>query len=144
MGGLRITGAGVVRQKMTMVGVRAHQLIDQWLEIAGQVIEKEARLNAPIDTGDLEKAIVHDKTSPKTMSVYVDPDKLDLESRDGYDYSIKMHEDTDYKLGPLSQRKADLMPDRMVGAKYLERAIKDNEKELRAEAAKILKELARL
>lgn len=108
------------------------------LRAMGELVAKEARLNAPVDTGELEDAIttIEERTRNSrgqfgqvTIKVGVDVSKLKLEDHKGYDYSIAMHDGV-YKLGPLSQEKQDSQGN-IVGYKYLERALRDNEKKVR-------------
>ena len=120
------------------------------LRAMAELVRDEARLNAPIDTGDLEGAIetFEDRTRNSkgqfgqvTIRVGVDTSKLKLEDHAGYDYSIPMHEGI-YNLGPKSEAKQERQGN-IVGAKYLERALKDNEKKVRASVAKAIEEGAR-
>lgn len=108
------------------------------LRAMGELVAREARLNAPVDTGELEEAIttIEERTRNSrgqfgqvTIRVGVDVSKLKLEDHKGYDYSIPMHEGT-YDLGPLSLEKQTTQTNE-VGRKYLERALRDNEKKVR-------------
>lgn len=110
------------------------------LREAANLVVMAAKLNAPVDEGDLEGAIsaIEDRSRTAlgqfgvtTIRVGVDTSKLDLDSRKGYDYSIRMHEDPNYKLGPLSEAKQATLAGVTVGYKYLERALKDNERLVR-------------
>lgn len=110
------------------------------LREAANLVVMAAKLNAPVDEGDLEGAItaVEDRSRTSlgrfgvtTIRVGVDTSKLDLDSRKGYDYSIRMHEDPNYNLGPLSEAKQATLAGVTVGYKYLERALKDNERLVR-------------
>lgn len=112
----------------------------QALREAANLVVMAAKLNAPVDEGDLEGAIsaMEDRSRTAlgrfgvtTIKVGVDTSKLDLDSRKGYDYSIRMHEDPNYKLGPLSEAKQATLAGVTVGYKYLERALKDNERLVR-------------
>lgn len=118
------------------------------LRAMGQLIAEAARKNAPVDTGDLENAIVAIEERERnilgqfgqtTIRVGVDQTKLRLELHKGFDYSIPMHEDPNYNLGPLSQAKQNAQGN-TVGYKYLERALKDNEAEVRRRVEKAIKE----
>lgn len=121
------------------------------LRAMAELVRDEARLNAPRDTGDLEGAIdtfeervrnAKGQFGQVTIRVGVDVSKLKLEDHAGYDYSIPMHEDHEYKLGPKSQAKQDGQGN-IVGYKYLERALRDNEKKVRAAVSKAVEEGAR-
>lgn len=138
--GLKITGADTVKRNLARTEQKAKAGSLQGLRDAAQIIVEEARKNAPIDTGDLEKAIVAVESRERTslgrfgqtqIQVGVDVSKLELEKHQGFDYSVPMHEDPNYKLGPLSQAKQDASSN-TVGYKYLARALKDKSKEARA------------
>lgn len=138
--GLKITGADTVKRNLARTEQKAKAGSLQGLRDAAQIIVEEARKNAPIDTGDLEKAIVAVESRERTalgrfgqtqIQVGVDISKLKLEEHGGYDYSIRMHEDPNYNLGPLSQAKQEGSSN-TVGYKYLARALKDKSKEARA------------
>lgn len=118
------------------------------LREAANLVVMAAKLNAPVDEGDLEGAISAIEERNRTslgrfgvtvIKVGVDTSKLDLGSRNGYDYSIRMHEDPDYKLGPLSEAKQATLGGVTVGYKYLERALKDNERLARQRMEAIIK-----
>ncbi|MEG0062979.1 MAG: HK97 gp10 family phage protein [Pseudomonas sp.] len=120
------------------------------LRAMAELVATEARLNAPVDTGELENAIstIEDRTRNSkgqfgqvTIRVGVDTSKLKLEDHKGYDYSIPMHEGT-YNLGPKSQAKQDAQGN-IVGPKYLERALRDNEKKVKDSVAKAVEQGAK-
>lgn len=109
------------------------------LRAAAETVAKLAQEYAPVDTGDLEKAIKAEPMRERTalgrfgatnFEVGVDVSELNLEDHGGYDYSIQMHEDPNYKLGPLSAAKQS-GTGKQVGYKYLERALKDSEAKIR-------------
>lgn len=138
--GLKITGLDKVLKNLARTEARTKAGSLAGLREAAQIIVEEARANAPIDTGDLENAIVASETRERNslgqfgqvqVQVGVDVSRLNLEAHDGYDYSIKMHEDPNYNLGPLSQAKQD-GSSHTVGYKYLTRALKEKSKEARA------------
>ncbi|UKL14923.1 putative tail component [Pseudomonas phage hairong] len=110
-------------------------------------IVKLARDYAPVDTEDLEGAIEaqegRERTSlgrfgATTIDVGVNISKLNLEEHGGYDYSIRMHEDPNYNLGPRSQAKQS-GSGKQVGYKYLQRAMED----LRVEITRDMAEAVR-
>lgn len=135
--GIKVRGYGAVKLNLDRTEDRVVKHSIEWLELAGKIVANEARMRAPVDTHDLEKAIKANQDAEisgmnrrKTISVYVDLDALDLEGKhEGFDYATEMHEGV-YKLGPKSQLK-DSMTDRGVGPKYLERALEDNIERLR-------------
>ncbi|QOC57874.1 putative tail component [Pseudomonas phage phiK7B1] len=138
--GLKVSGYDRVRKNFARTEQKAKAGSLQGLRDAAQIVVEEARKNAPIDTGDLEKAIVAVESRERTslgrfgqtqIQVGVDISKLKLEEHGGYDYSVKMHEDPNYNLGPLSRAKQESSSN-TVGYKYLARALKDKTKEARA------------
>lgn len=127
---------------------RTQQRLDrasiEFVRRGGKIIQDQARLNAPVDTHDLENAIttqeVRDKSNRNriVVEVGVDLDQLDLESRDGFDYALEMHEG-EYKLGPKSSAKQSALGGEVeVGPKYLERAAEEHQAMLKRVAADIL------
>jgi hypothetical protein len=105
------------------------------LRAAAETVAKLAQDYAPVDTGDLEGAIKAEPVRERTalgrfgatsFEVGVDVAELNLEEHGGYDYSIQMHEDPNYKLGPASAAKQS-SSGKQVGYKFLERALKDSE-----------------
>jgi len=118
------------------------------LRAMAKLVVAEAVRNAPVDTGELENAIVAIEERSRTdlgqfgqitIRVGVDVTKLDLEAHGGYDYSIRMHEDPNYNLGPKSEAK-QAGQGNTVGYKYLERALKDTQEEIRRRVEKAIKE----
>lgn len=144
--GVRIKGGPGVRANFTLLKLQMEGLQKQWLELIGEYVKKEAQKRAPIDTRDMEQAIVSRRTSQKTMAVFVDSSLIDLEEHDGYDYSIAIHEGqgvTWHKLGPRSLIKQSIYPEIEVGGKFLERATEENREFIKAQAAAMFKELAK-
>lgn len=152
--GLKIKGLSSVLRKfqrteetMSRAGLAA-------MRDAAKVVVMAAKLRAPVDTGDLENAIVAQERRSRnglgqfgsvTIEVGVDQSKLNLEEHGGFDYSIRMHEDPNYNLGPKSQVKQAALPNVQVGYKYLKRALDDTRElvEMRMEIAlkKAVKEI---
>ncbi len=130
--GIKVRGFSAIKKNLDRTEERVVKHSLEWLELAGKIIANEAKMRAPVDTHDLEKAIKSDQdpnvtgiNRRKTIRVYVDLDALDLEEKHaGFDYATQMHEGT-YNLGPKSQIK-DSLTDRGVGPKYLERALEEN------------------
>lgn len=129
--GVRVTGLGKVLANLARTEAKVQAGSLAALRESAKEIRDLARLNAPVDTGDLEKAIVtievRERTAlgrfgQTTIEVGVDPSKLNLEEHGGFDYSIPMHEGV-YNLGPKSEAKQSGQAEQ-VGPKYLERALK--------------------
>ncbi|MGE4192213.1 MAG: HK97 gp10 family phage protein [Pseudodesulfovibrio sp.] len=106
---------------------------------AGKFAVVEAKKRAPIDKGKLEESITHDTDREQDGSVTT---TIRIkQNRKSRKYAVKMHE-SHYNLGPRSQEKNDT-GSVVVGRKYLERAITENEDELlKILAAEIRKELS--
>jgi hypothetical protein len=137
--GLTVTGWDKIKANIARTEQKAQQNSLAALRAMAKLIVTAARANAPIDEGDLESAIVSKEVRERTaggqfgqttIQVGVDTSLLDLESRKGFDYSVPMHEG-DYNLGPRSMIKQSFLPGVTVGSKYLERAIQDNQNEVR-------------
>jgi len=142
--GVRIKGGPGVRANFTLLKLQMEGLQKQWLELVGEYVKKEAQKRAPIDTRDMEQAIVSRRTSQKTIAVFIDPSLIDLEEHQGYDYTIRIHEGIGWeKLGPRSLIKQSIYPEVEVGAKFLERAAEENRAFIKAQAEKMFKELAK-
>lgn len=146
--GLIVKGLAAVQARISRTEDNVMSGSLRALRAMADLVVKEAKLNAPIDTGDLESAIVaieeRERTAlgrfgQTTIRVGVDVTKLRLELHGGFDYSIPMHEDPDYNLGPRSQIKQNVQGN-IVGYKYLERALKENEAEIRRRVEKAIKE----
>lgn len=138
--GLKVEGLGKVLKNFSRTEARVLQGSLDGLRAAAALVVEEARKNAPVDTGELEKAIVANETRERTslgrfgqikIQVGVDVSLLNLSQHAGFDYSIRMHEDPGYKLGPLSEAKQNSSSN-TVGYKYLTRALKDTDAQCKA------------
>lgn len=145
--GLKIKGLDRVRKNFSRTESKVRQGSLEGLRAAAAIVVEEARKNAPVETQELEKAIVANETRERTalgrfgqiqIQVGVDVSKLDLSKHAGFDYSIRMHEDPNYNLGPLSEAKQN-SGGNTVGYKFLTRALKDKEKECREVMAEAVK-----
>lgn len=148
--GLSIKGLSTVLANMRRTEDKVVDGSLQALRDGAEVLMTLARKNAPIDEGDLESAIVMKETRARTIlgrfgqtniEVGVDPSRLDLERRKGFDYSIPMHEST-YNLGPLSAEKQAGQAE-VVGPKYLERAMRELEDAIRTKVEEAVKRAIR-
>lgn len=136
--GLIVKGLQAVQARISRTEERVQDNSLKAMRAMAELVVKAAKMNAPIDTGDLEGAIeaieerertVQGRFGQTTIRVGVNTEKLQLELHRGFDYSIPMHEDT-YNLGPRSAIKQSILGN-TVGYKYLERALRDNEAEIR-------------
>lgn len=129
--GIKIRGQQAIKLNMDRTEDRVLKHSIEWLELAGKIVANEAKMRAPVDTHDLEKAIKADQdpittgmNRRKTIRVYVDLDALELnEKHDGFDYATWAHEST-YNLGPKSEAKK-AATGKNVGPKYLEGALEE-------------------
>lgn len=117
------------------------------LRKSAEKVAKLARDYAPVDTGDLEDAIEAQENRNRTalgrfgattIDVGVNVSKLNLEEHGGYDYSVQMHEDPNYNLGPLSEAKQSATG-KQIGYKYLERALEDLKPEIQRDMAEAIR-----
>lgn len=126
--GLRITGIDQIIAKLENVGDRTTRSARRELDKGAEAIRDLARLQAPVDEGNLEEAIdiKKERTGPhgrKVVYVYVDEDHEAGNKTVGA-YYIQMHEGIGWSsLGPKSIAKQLANPGIMVGRKYLERAV---------------------
>lgn len=99
---------------------QSRRVMDRYAE----KMEKLARDNAPVDTGNLEEAIEgHTRTRigrRKTITVEINDFRHD-DGTPANDYGALLHETRDWKLGPKSQAKA--AGGKQVGSKFIERAV---------------------
>lgn len=102
-------------------------------------LEEESVKRAPVDEGFLEKS--HQKKVEKAGFFKKIIGRVFIPANSpAADYAMYMHE-MEYKLGPRSQAKQDADPTVKVGRKYLERAMKDNERGFGLYIVRKLKEL---
>lgn len=98
-------------------------------------IKNLAELYAPVDKGNLEKAIKVGEeigvNRRKAYFVFVDETLPAGDGKTVGDYATEMHEGT-YKLGKDSEKKQQSNPGIVVGRKYLERAMLDLDDEIKA------------
>lgn len=127
---MRISGVDKVQVNLRQISERTTRKSRRVIEEEGYKLRDEARLNAPVDTGNLEQAIrvevrYEGRYRRKVVEVGVDLDEAP--------YAIFMHEGWEghptYNLGPRSRRKAEAL-NRIVGRKYLERAATDREESI--------------
>jgi hypothetical protein len=143
---IKIEGLDETSAAIKRMGERTHDGALEAVRRGADRIVEEARLNAPVDKGDLESAIeiLSDGFRGgrrKEVIVGVNPSKLDLQSRDGFRYDIFTHEFLD-TLGDESKAKASRVGgfggiEGRVGDKYLSRAFNDVVPEIEQEVKAI-------
>lgn len=131
---------GIAQLRLKLQRLKGVEIVaNAELKIGAMEMADLARKMAPVDKGNLEKAIKVRYEGSRGASgrfeagggmytVYVD-NNVPIEGREGKtvgDYAWEMHEYlTPYgnlRLGPLSQEKQDANPEVMVGGKFMERA----------------------
>ena len=148
---LKVKGLSVVKAALIRTGKTTNDRMLAAVDRASNVIVEEARLNAPVDEGDLERAIkVLDRAkfggTRLHIVVGIDPSELgEGYKKRGERYDIRMHEGV-YKLGEKSRRKANYLGGNggligRVGPKFLERALDKVTPELEAELQQIRREI---
>lgn len=117
------------------------QRIDAALERLALKIIHDAKRLAPIDTGDLEAALIVGEVKQLIGASYIDFGT----SPEVNDYAVVQHEGFVHRNGKLvtftpgeKTRSKGVYNGELPGAKYLERAIKMNEKLIIEELSKIL------
>lgn len=147
--GLEILGVRDTLVKLRRTEKRTSKRLLRHMRNSAEDIRDLAREYAPVDEGNLEEAIEVGETQEGFLGrnrnvelIGVNPAKLgEGYTKYKYRYDIAMHEGS-YNLGPLSQAKA-ASSGKQVGPKYLTRAWKDLEPDIRAEAEKIVADTAR-
>lgn len=135
--GVVLTGFNDLTASLMNVADRSSSGAREELAKGAEDIKDLAVLYAPIDEGNLEKAIKVQKFADvsnnrrNTYVVYVDDDVAAPNAKGGTvgDYALQMHEGV-YNLGVLSQDKEDSLGI-TVGRKFLERALDDLDDEIK-------------
>jgi hypothetical protein len=135
--GVILSGFSDLAANLMNIADRSSRGAREELAKGAEDIKDLAVLYAPIDEGNLERAIKVQKFSDvsnnrrNTYSVYVDEDVAAKNSKTGTvgGYAVRMHEG-DYELGVLSQDKQD-SANVKVGRKFLERALEDLDQEIK-------------
>lgn len=147
--GLEITGVKSTLVNLRRTEQRTTKRLLRLMRDSAEDIRDLAREYAPVDEGNLEEAIEVAEGTERFLGrtrnvelVGVNPDKLgEGYQRYKYRYDIAMHEGS-YNLGPLSQAKA-AANGKQVGPKYLTRAWKELEPNIKADAEAIVADTLR-
>lgn len=127
--GLKVHGISQVSRRLKLAGKKIPIAAYEEMVLGAMEIQDLAREFAPVDEGNLEKAIkVREEKNSLSVSVYVDGRVREKRGRKVARYATIMHESV-YDLGTRSQAKADATG-KEVGRKYLERAFAELENEL--------------
>jgi len=98
-----------------------------------KIILEIAQMNAPVDLHNLEDAIKMEEIKVGRERTFIEISVGGfVNGRNVDEYAAIMHEGS-YNLGPISARKA-LSLNRMVGRKFLERALEEHEQTLIAKS----------
>lgn len=125
---ITVSGVDSLLAKLSQTGERAVRGVSEEIKEGAKDIQDLARLQAPVDEGNLEDAIKVEVDRSGINGriqayVYVDSDQDTGDGRTVGEYSNYMHEGT-YNLGPRSQIKQSAAGV-VVGRKFLERAVDD-------------------
>lgn len=143
--GVEVEGVEELAFLLRQSGARAVKGAFQQMKKEGEAIARRARENAPVDEGDLEKAIRSrvvgggrdEETGQfkrKEIVIEVDGDATTSDGKSVGSYAYIMHEELKpygfgrFNLGPKSRAKQENNPSFKVGGMYLERAIAEIEK----------------
>lgn len=123
--GMRMTGDAELQAQLRSVGLLVPTNARKVMQAAADRIEKEAKLNAPVDTHALEDSIRQTKSYSTfrgrlqidiDVGGFVDGVNVDL-------YALEVHENYDSRNpGPGTLAKMAANPGRHIGSKFLERA----------------------
>lgn len=133
---LRRSSVANTRAKMKKFGDAGTKAARRAMKRKGAEIRELAKTFAPIDTGDLEKAIFMRSKVLSGGGIHVEVNVRNLER----DYELHTHEG-DYNLGPKSDAKDGGRG--VVGRKYLERAFDEIQPSIHKEIEKELNRLIR-
>lgn len=125
-----LSGMTAFEEKMVNAAVKCVTML-------AQKIEEEAVKRAPIDTGDLQRSITH-SVEPGTFDSKVKGAVFIPANSPASAYAMYMHEGI-YNLGAASAAK-QASSSVMVGRKYLERALAENEEAVKAAIQAAVKE----
>lgn len=144
--GVEVNGVEKLLYLLSQGGTKAQKNAFRAMQKEGEEMADLARKMAPIDHGDLEKAIrtrsigggrnARGQFTRKEVVIEVDGDQPAGEKgKTVGDYAYLIHEHmapfgTRYKLGKRSQAKQNGQPNVIVGGGYLERAVAEKEKGL--------------
>lgn len=125
---IEVIGINELLVALQQAGPRVERGVATKMLKGAEQIATLARSYAPVDEGNLERAIKVATDSSGTggrrvVAVYVDPTVAAGSDHTVGDYALKMHEGV-YNLGPKSLMK-ELSSGKKVGRKYLSRAFKE-------------------
>lgn len=145
--GVRIKGVNETTYALERLGQRTNEAMLKIAREGSEAIAKSARLNAPVDTGDLEGAI-EVKAEPtginRRIVFIIGIDESKIINRHEAGYYVKVHEHLP-QLGPKSKLKnmavRAMATEEYVGDQYLTRAVDQHTYEIKDKIAKAVKEL---
>lgn len=144
-----VTGLDQAQVVIRRMGDRTSRRMREMARHEAREIHRLAVMNAPIDTGDLEKAIVlierRGANGRLDQTVKIDLSKIDLSEHGDFDYPFFLHESDAWNLGPRSEVKNQNLtdPDARVGSRYMDRAAEARKPHIEKAADKIVAEETR-
>jgi len=145
--GLKVHGDGLLVKRLQRTGETTSREALNAVRHGADNIAKLAVRMAPVDEGNLEKAIrvedesERDASNRKVIRVGVD-ESMPIPGRPGKsvgDYATRIHEGS-YKLGKKSREKQSSDPSVAVGRKYLQRAAEKLEPQIKKAVADALRQ----
>jgi hypothetical protein len=104
----------------------AEGAVKEAVEAGAKLIEEEAKINAPVDTHNLESAIhiSERRTRSGNYAVDIECSGIGDDGRDVAEYAMEIHEHyQSYHPGEGTLEKRAEYPDHYVGEKFMERAV---------------------
>lgn len=140
--GVKVSGVEELIAQLSQIGKKADRGVADELRRGAEEIAQLAREQAPVDEGNLEDAIKAEEDRSGINGriqtyVYVDSNHPAEDGKTVGDYAEFMHEGS-YQPGPLSVAKAR-GNGRIVGRKFLERAVDELKPEIVKRVASRLK-----
>lgn len=143
---MRVTGTQQVRLALRNIADRVPKNAARTIRRSGEIIEQEAKLNAPEDFGSLEKSIKRRENygarGRLNIEIYVDGSepvlgRYSMITVDRYAWIV--HELYDHYVAsgewtPSAQTRAKMANGRHVGSFFLTRAAEDEEPRMRKKA----------
>ncbi|MBA8881726.1 HK97 gp10 family phage protein [Phyllobacterium myrsinacearum] len=127
---MRSTGGSQVVVELRNMGQRVVENARKTMHASAGRIVQEAKLNTPVDTHDLEQSIRIEKSYGTAGRL-----QIDIVAGGGHidAYAAEVHENYNPEhAGEGTKEKMRQNPGRLIGEKYLDRAVEDEEGKLNA------------
>jgi hypothetical protein len=126
---LKATGIEAVITKLRNIADVVPDKARKTMHRGADKIVKEAKLNTPVDTHALEDSI-HKEVAYGARGRL----EIDIVAGEGLEYAQEVHEHYEsMKPGKATLAKMAANPDRIIGSKFLERALQEQEPKLHAD-----------